>query len=306
MVQFDIVKTLKSIQAQNPNLALPVQTVKALIKYTQQSNCSTATELTVEIGHLFSTLQQSDISVISATAGKDVFLKLVTKNPIKDEMKEFRDEIIEEANEFVERCEHFRQIAADFGLNFIKDNSTILIHSHSRLVMLLLKSAALRKKHFQVYVCQGSPSNGGSKAVLELRKANIPAALISDAAIGYIMEKVDFVLVGAEGIVRNGGIINQIGTYPLALVAKAADKPLYCVAESYKFIDVFPLNQDDLDLEKNSSVYFTNEEDGGKCKISNPSVDYTPPELVTFLFTNEGVLAPSGVSELLLEMVFTS
>ncbi|KAJ2998250.1 Translation initiation factor [Globomyces sp. JEL0801] len=300
--------------------------MNALIKYTQQSNCSTATELTVEIGHLFSTLQQSDISVISATAGKDVFLKLVTKNPIKDEMKEFRDEIIEEgitnsthitANEFVERCEHFRQIAADFGLNFIKDNSTILIHSHSRLVMLLLKSAALRKKHFQVYVCQGSPSNGGymndfiltlfsSKAVLELRKANIPAALISDAAIGYIMEKVDFVLVGAEGIVRNGGIINQIGTYPLALVAKAADKPLYCVAESYKFIDVFPLNQDDLDLEKNSSVYFTNEEDGGKCKISNPSVDYTPPELVTFLFTNEGVLAPSGVSELLLEMVFTS
>jgi translation initiation factor eIF-2B subunit alpha len=45
------------------------------------------------------------------------------------------------------------------------------------------------------------------------------------------MDKVDMVFVGAEGVVENGGVINQIGTYQIALVAKALGKPVYAVAE---------------------------------------------------------------------------
>jgi hypothetical protein len=48
------------------------------------------------------------------------------------------------------------------------------------------------------------------KAVEELRKMDIPAQLILDAAVGYYIEKVDMVLVGAEGVVESGGIINQV------------------------------------------------------------------------------------------------
>lgn len=43
-----------------------------------------------------------------------------------------------------------------------------------------------------------------------LRKSGIPATLILDAAVGYFIEKVDMVLVGAEGVVENGGVINQV------------------------------------------------------------------------------------------------
>lgn len=43
----------------------------------------------------------------------------------------------------------------------------------------------------------------------------------------------------------------QIGTYQLAVMAKALNKPFYVVAESFKFVRMFPLNQDDLpNLEK--------------------------------------------------------
>lgn len=65
----------------------------------------------------------------------------------------------------------------------------------------------------------------------ELRAADIPAELIIDAAVGSIMDRVDFVLTGAEGVTQNGGIINQIGTYQIAVVAKAANKPFYTVTE---------------------------------------------------------------------------
>ena len=71
------------------------------------------------------------------------------------------------------------------------------------------------------------------------------------------------VLVGAEGVVRSGGLINQIGTYPLAVMARQCRKPVYCVCESYKLVDVFPLNQDDLEFFGDVKVYFQNEDDGG-------------------------------------------
>lgn len=66
-----------------------------------------------------------------------------------------------------------------------------------------------------------------------LRAAGIPTTIILDAAVGYVIDKVDMVLVGAEGVVENGGLINQIGSYQMAIVAKAANKPFYAVAERY-------------------------------------------------------------------------
>lgn len=60
---------------------------------------------------------------------------------------------------------------------------------------------------------------------------------------------VDMVLVGAEAVVENGGIINKLGTYQIALVAKALNKPMYVAAESYKFARLYPLSQRDLPKE---------------------------------------------------------
>ena len=54
---------------------------------------------------------------------------------------------------------------------------------------------------------------------------------------------VDLVLVGAEGVVENGGVINKLGTYQIALAAKCLNKPFYVAAESYKFARLYPLNQ---------------------------------------------------------------
>lgn len=47
--------------------------------------------------------------------------------------------------------------------------------------------------------------------------------------------RVDLVLVGAEAVVENGGVINKLGTYQIAMAAKAHSVPVYVAAESYKF-----------------------------------------------------------------------
>ena len=46
--------------------------------------------------------------------------------------------------------------------------------------------------------------------------------------------RVDMVLVGAEGVVESGGVINKLGTYQAALAAHAHNTPFYVAAESYK------------------------------------------------------------------------
>lgn len=83
----------------------------------------------------------------------------------------------------------------------------------------------------------------------ELENLNIPCTLILDSAVGYIMESIDMVMMGAEGVVESGGIINKIGSYTVALCAREASKPLYVLTESFKFVRLYPLNQRDLPAE---------------------------------------------------------
>lgn len=101
------------------------------------------------------------------------------------------------------------------------------------------------------------------KTAEALTAAGIPCTVILDSAVAYAMEKVDFVLVGSEAVVESGGLINAIGSLNIAIIAKAANKPFYALAEryifgvclsnaltifmsSYKFHRLFPLSQVDL------------------------------------------------------------
>jgi len=68
--------------------------------------------------------------------------------------------------------------------------------------------------------------------------------------VAYSLGKVDMVIVGAEGVVENGGIISRMGTYQMGLLAKSKGKPFYVVAESHKFVRLYPLSQFDLPIEQ--------------------------------------------------------
>ena len=129
------------------------------------------------------------------------------------------------------------------------------------------------------------------------------------------------VLVGAEGVVESGGIINKLGTFQarsrlhaqdaqrmqrltataqIATVAKAFGKAFYVAAESYKFARLFPLTQRDLPVETKVVEFAQTLPE--TVAVENPSRDYTPPHLITMLFTDLGVLTPSAVSDELIQL----
>lgn len=190
-------------------------------------------------------------------------------------------------------------------------------------------------------VTESRPAGRGHDAAKVLREHGIPTEVILDSAVAYFMDKADMVLVGAEGVVENGGLINAVGTYQLAILAHVHKKPFYAAAESCKFVRMFPLNQYDvpyravrmhgsavstLNRQSNgsasSAILFSasNEKENSWNKQRNdsistnqplmdgivmaPKVDYTPPQYITLLFTDLGVLTPSGVSDELIQLYY--
>ncbi|KHJ75274.1 initiation factor, subunit 2 family protein [Oesophagostomum dentatum] len=113
------------------------------------------------------------------------------------------------------------------------------------------------------------------------------------------MERIDMVVVGAEGVMETGGIINKIGTLNMAICAKTMNKAVFVMAESIKFVKEYPLNQADIPEE---FKYRTSVLEHGDLTVEHPMVDYTPPQYINLLFTDLGILTPAAVGEELIKL----
>ena len=164
------------------------------------------------------------------------------------------------------RAKAARERIANFGRHFVKDESVVLTHGGSRVVGTLLGKAAEASAsggnvRFKViYVMNDARSTESRAVVSSLRAKGVPVATISEGAVGYAMGKVNLVIVGAEGVVENGGVISRLGTYQIALLAKAASKPFYVAAESHKFVRLYPLGQYDLGIDQEVIAFRTEDE----------------------------------------------
>ena len=215
-----------------------------------------------------------------------------------------------------------RNKIARHGSQFVRDGQKVLTHGYSRVVSsLLVRAAKEHRKHFEIIVLEGRPDGGGAKAARLYQQAGIPCTVVLDLAMGSVMEQADLVLVGAEGVVENGGIVNKVGTFPLAVCANAMSVPFYVAAESYKFARLFPLNQADLahhlpkvpsttspSLSSNLRMFDTTpqgpplEIELEAAQVKDIPVDFTPARYITLLFTDLGVLTPSAVSDELIRL----
>uniref|UniRef100_A0A0B6ZE76 Translation initiation factor eIF2B subunit alpha n=1 Tax=Arion vulgaris TaxID=1028688 RepID=A0A0B6ZE76_9EUPU len=261
-------------------------------------DAGTLSELVATIRAATTIMLDTDYSYASIRSVCDQFLRFITLANLQD--TNFQKIMTHRGKIFFNNTIKARAKSVKMAQLFIDDGATILTHSRSRVVMQVLKEAAMDKKRFTVYVTESNPDRSGYQVEEELSKLGIPTTVILDAAIGYIMEKVQLVMVGAEGVVESGGIINKIGTYPIAVCAKQMNKPFYVVAESFKFVREFPLNQKDVpDRFKYRATTFKTKKDVSK---EHPLVDYTPPEYINLMFTDLGVLTPSAVSDELIKL----
>lgn len=193
----------------------------------------------------------------------------------------------------------------------MRDGCTVLTCGRSRVVAAVLSAAAEDGATFRVVYAQDSNdalSRNSTGIVTELRRKDVPVATIPFAALAASLPHVTFALAGAESVVENGGIISGMGTNQMGILAKSVGKPFYVVAESHKFVRVYPLSGDDLPLGQKVLDFRTQsgekekEHEEGKRNAEDETVDFTPPTLITALVTESGVQTPSAVSEELIKI----
>ncbi len=153
-------------------------------------------------------------------------------------------------------------------------------------------------RRFRVYADETRPLLQGARLTAwELLQAGIDVTLICDNMAGQVMRegKVDLVVVGADRIASNGDTANKIGTYSVALLAKAHGVPFY-VAAPYSTFDLsiqdgnaIPIEQRD-PLEVTCGFGTPTAPDG--VKVYNPAFDVTPAELIAGIITERGILRP--------------
>jgi len=156
-----------------------------------------------------------------------------------------RDNIINTGNQLGDKEEESIRTISTLASRIFKDNITVLLHGHSRIVEESLKDAS-KTWAIQALVTECRPLCEGYDMVESLRKSGVEVELILDSAVASVMDRVDAVLVGSEAVVENGGIVNKIGTYSIALIAKTFQRPLYVMTESLKFMRSYPLSCADL------------------------------------------------------------
>ncbi|KAK9799744.1 hypothetical protein WJX73_008490 [Symbiochloris irregularis] len=301
----EVVRDFHEAIVREPDGAVAVAAIKALTGVLKRSTATTMMGVQKELNDAAASLQKCNETAISLKAGCELFLRYATRTTAQD-LEDFaaaKARIIERGDHFAQTSTRARQTIAELGARFVRPGFVVLVHGHSRVVLALLRHAASQGIHFSVAVTEGGRDNTGVHMARELEKLKIPIVFILDSAIAYALEalKVNMVLTGAEGVVESGGVINKLGTYTIALAAKALSVPYYVAAESYKFARLYPLGQSDVPVERRkvdmgplmpSSV-----------RVENPSRDYTPPKYISLLFTDLGVLTPAAVSDELIQLM---
>jgi methylthioribose-1-phosphate isomerase len=155
-----------------------------------------------------------------------------------------------------------------------------------------------------VLVPETRPLLQGSRLTAwELTQAGVDCTLIGDGMIASRLRLGDVacVIVGADRIAANGDVANKIGTYGLALAARAHGIPFYVAAPSSTLDPATP-NGAAIPIEQREAGEVTSWQGSRTApagmKVWNPAFDMTPAELITAIITDKGIFPPAEVSRL--------
>ncbi len=189
------------------------------------------------------------------------------------------------------------------GAEVVPDNARILTHCNAGALATagygtalgVIRAAAELGKVKNVYADETRPFLQGARLTAwELVRDKIPTTVITESMAGPLMRdgEIDFVVVGADRIAANGDFANKIGTYTVAMMAKAHGIPFY-VAAPLSTIDLNTANGAAIPIEQRNAKEMTHlgptQLTPEGASVWNPSFDVTPHALVAGIITERGI-----------------
>jgi methylthioribose-1-phosphate isomerase len=192
------------------------------------------------------------------------------------------------------------------GAELLSDNQAVLTHCNAGglatagngTALSVIFAATAEGKRIHVYADETRPLLQGARLTTwECMKRHVPVTLICDSTAGWMMKqgRVQAVVTGADRIAANGDTANKIGTYSIAVLARAHGIPFYVAAPSTTFDRTLACG-DDIPIEQRAADEVTHgfgrqtAPDG--IDVDNPAFDVTPAEYITAIITELGLIRP--------------
>ncbi len=282
--------------------AIGVTAAFGLALAAQQSKAKTLPEFMTDLDTAFNVLRATRPTAVNLFWALDrVMGKAKRTRTLQEAKKVVLDDALKMSEEDIDAN---RQLGAN-GANLFKDGDIVLTHCNAGSLATVAYGTALgviraareSGKRLSVIATETRPVMQGSRlTAFELQHDGIDVSLIPDTAVGHMMARgaIRRVIVGADRVLRTGHVFNKIGTYQVAILAKVHKVPFYVAAPLSTFD--FESSPEDVVIEERSVDEVVKV---GKKRIApkrvrvfNPAFDMTPPELITGIITERGVLTP--------------
>ncbi len=218
-------------------------------------------------------------------------------------VKQIKDILLQEAKKIHKEDQNMCRLIGINGAKLIKTGDTILTHcnagslatSGEGTALSPIYKAKLQGRKIKVFVDETRPLLQGARLTAwELKSRGVDATLICDNMAATLMKrkKIDKVIVGADRIAANGDTANKIGTYALAVLAKAHKIPFYVAAPGSTF-DFSLKSGRQIPIEERSSEEVKMVMDSyiapKAVKAYNPAFDVTPGFYISAIITEKGI-----------------
>ena len=197
------------------------------------------------------------------------------------------------------------------GATLIHSGQTVLTHCNAGALATagygtalgVIRAAWEQGKQIRVIADETRPVLQGARLTAwELMQDKIPVTLITDNMAGALMRqgKIQLCVVGADRIAANGDVANKIGTYSVAVLARAHNIPFY-VAAPYSTIDLNTALGADIPIEQRNplevtAIHGSHPVAPEGVEVFNPAFDVTPADLITGIITERGVFKPADLA----------
>ena len=217
-----------------------------------------------------------------------------------------KNALIREARRMLAEDVAINKKMGQVGQEVIRDGESILTHCNAGALATggygtalgVIRAAKAAGKKVRVFVDETRPFLQGTRLTAwELARDRIPVTLITDNMAGYFMKKgmIDRVIVGADRIAANGDAANKIGTYSVAVLAKAHGIPFY-VAAPCSTIDPRIKSGEAIPIEERDPREITHWREQRIApegiSVLNPAFDVTPHSYIAGIITEKGLLKP--------------
>ena len=269
----------------------------------QESKAKNITELMLDLDIAYNILKSTRPTAVNLFwALKHVFEKAKEM----DSVDKIKKAVIDEANKLAEEDLKINKQIGLNGAHLFNDGDVIMTHCNAGALATsaygtalgVIRAARDSGKRVSVIVTETRPVMQGSRlTAFELQYDHIDVSLIPDTAVGHMMSRgaIKHIIVGADRILYSGHVFNKIGTYQLAIMAKIHEIPFYVAAPISTF-DLKNTDPNDIEIEERSVdevIMIGKKRIAPKgVRIFNPAFDITPPNLITAIITEKGIITP--------------